>query len=258
VEIYDSSGHLARHFSSAAMPPHVDLNKLPVAPSWVHLELPPSAAPGMHRLVWDLHYPGMPSRYGLFSGVGTGPWAAPGRYTVKMSVDGRTFSQPLVLKMDPHVKATQADLQKQFDTDQQILTARRQVAAAWKQARNLSAQLDAVRAKAKGNPQLLTALAALERALPAVLGPTPPSSPDFNGEVGPFNDQASLRYLSGALGMLDYSVESADAAPTPDALRAWQIDQQVLHQTLGKWEKITTQDVPRVNRLLEKAGLKKI
>ncbi len=255
LDIYDAAGRLARRFSSAAKPPTVDLNKLAVAPSWIHLTPPPSAAAGMHRIVWDLHYPGMPSPYGLFSGVGTGPWAVPGRYTVKMHVDGKTLTQPLILKMDPRIKVTQAALQKQFDLDLQVVKARKRVTNAYRQAQNLSKQLHKLQGKTAGNPELTAALENLRRVLPAVLGPAPPTDPDFNGEFGPRNDLSSLRYLTRALGGLDYAVESADAAPTPDALRAWQIDQQIMQKTLGKWEKIRTGDVPRVNELLRKEHL---
>jgi hypothetical protein len=41
--------------------------------------------------------------------------ALPGRYTVKLTVNGKTYSQPLTVKMDPRVKTPLADLQKQFD-----------------------------------------------------------------------------------------------------------------------------------------------
>ena len=45
----------------------------------------------------------------------TSPWVAPGDYTVALTVDGKTFTQPLTVAMDPRVKASAADLQEQFD-----------------------------------------------------------------------------------------------------------------------------------------------
>ena len=41
--------------------------------------------------------------------------ALPGTYTVKMTVAGQSYSQPLTVKMDPRIKTSAAELQKQFD-----------------------------------------------------------------------------------------------------------------------------------------------
>jgi hypothetical protein len=69
----------------------------------------------MNTYAWDLRYappvtfPGMI----LWGGTTTGPEAAPGSYTVRLTVDGRTVSAPLVVKRHPLHEATDADLQAQ-------------------------------------------------------------------------------------------------------------------------------------------------
>ena len=45
----------------------------------------------------------------------TAPWVMPGLYTVTLQVIGKTFTQPLQIKMDPRVKTNLQDLQKQHD-----------------------------------------------------------------------------------------------------------------------------------------------
>ena len=45
----------------------------------------------------------------------TSPWIMPGKYTVVLTVDGKKYTQSLRVQMDPRVKASMADLQKQFD-----------------------------------------------------------------------------------------------------------------------------------------------
>ena len=76
---------------------------------------------GMHRFSWDLHYDpiGPESRTG---GGATGavpghtypsvnaPWAAPGQYTVRLTVNGRSQTQPLTLRLDPRVTTPAAQL----------------------------------------------------------------------------------------------------------------------------------------------------
>jgi len=67
-----------------------------------------SAGAGMHRWVWDLRpTPPAPRTGGGGGGGGFGRGAAlalPGRYTVKLTVGGKSYTQPLTLKMDPRMK----------------------------------------------------------------------------------------------------------------------------------------------------------
>src|ERR1700676_3176398 len=44
-----------------------------------------------------------------------GPHATPGKYSVRLTVAGKSSTQPLEIAMDPRVKTSAADLQKQFD-----------------------------------------------------------------------------------------------------------------------------------------------
>jgi hypothetical protein len=43
------------------------------------------------------------------------PVAPPGRYIVRLSVDGQAYQQPFEIRKDPRVKASDADLRAQFD-----------------------------------------------------------------------------------------------------------------------------------------------
>lgn len=75
----------------------------------------PGKAGGMNSFSWDMRYtppvsfPGMI----LWGGSTTGPEAAPGKYTVRLTADGHTVSQPLIVKRHPLHEATDADLQAQ-------------------------------------------------------------------------------------------------------------------------------------------------
>jgi photosystem II stability/assembly factor-like uncharacterized protein len=75
-------------------------------------------AAGMNSVTWDLRYPGATSFPGMILWGGSanaGPAAAPGPYQVRMTVDGRTMTQPLVVKRHPLYEATDADLVEQFN-----------------------------------------------------------------------------------------------------------------------------------------------
>ncbi len=45
----------------------------------------------------------------------TSPWVIPGTYTAKLTVDGKTYSESFIVKMDPRVKTSATDIQQQHD-----------------------------------------------------------------------------------------------------------------------------------------------
>ena len=47
-------------------------------------------------------------------------WAPPGQYTVKLTVDGKSYTQPLTLKMDPRVTTPALGLAQQFTLSKQL------------------------------------------------------------------------------------------------------------------------------------------
>jgi photosystem II stability/assembly factor-like uncharacterized protein len=73
-------------------------------------------AAGLNRTTWDLTYAGPTTFPGmvLWGATTSGPAAPPGTYQVKLTADGQTFTQPLVVKRHPLRGATDADLNEQF------------------------------------------------------------------------------------------------------------------------------------------------
>ena len=76
-----------------------------------------SMAAGLNRTTWNLEYPGPTAFPGmvLWGATTSGPAAPPGNYQVRLTVDGRSQTQPLVIKRHPLRSVTDADLQEQFD-----------------------------------------------------------------------------------------------------------------------------------------------
>jgi hypothetical protein len=123
LEVLDPGGEVIRRFASDD-PHSPPLEGQNVPEYWIRPEQRVSAEPGMHRFAWDLTYPppaGARSSYPISAiymntpRVPTGPWVMPGQFTVRMTVDGHTYTQPLTVKMDPRVSTPAAALQQQFE-----------------------------------------------------------------------------------------------------------------------------------------------
>ncbi len=111
IDILDSTGKVLSRFESTGQPGPAD-QTLNVPTFWIRPFARPEAGAGMHRFVWDLHaaatgggsprgaeYP-ISAIYEDTPGV-QGEWMPPGNYVVKLTVDGRSFTQPLIVAPDP-------------------------------------------------------------------------------------------------------------------------------------------------------------
>jgi hypothetical protein len=86
--------------------------------------VPPTAsmAAGVNRFNWDLQHAPVTRFEGMvFWGATTnGPLALPGTYQARLTVDGRTLTQPLVVKKHPQSSVSDADLRAQFELASRI------------------------------------------------------------------------------------------------------------------------------------------
>ncbi len=131
LEIVDAAGRLVRRYSSDEQPEPVrDEGNVPAY--WIRPPQILSAQPGMHRFVWDLHYRrplGVVTAFPIAAVYRNtvreprGPWALPGIYTVKLTVGGKTHTQPLTVRMDPRVKTPPAALLQQFTISKRLSDA---------------------------------------------------------------------------------------------------------------------------------------
>ena len=138
IEIKDGKGQSVRKYSSADVPVEANPKRLRIPSYWIRPPQSVSTKAGMHRFLWDMHYTPVPhvepefpmtATYRNTAPAATSPWAAPGDYTITLTVDGKTFSQPLTVAMDPRVKASAADLQEQFDLSWQVVSTAAQAGA---------------------------------------------------------------------------------------------------------------------------------
>jgi photosystem II stability/assembly factor-like uncharacterized protein len=102
-----------------------------------------SMATGVQRVTWDLQaqpvvsFPGMV----LWGATTSGPTVLPGTYQARLTVDGRTLTQPFSVRKHPWRAASDADLQEQFNLALQIRDKVNEANNAIIQIRRLKQQL---------------------------------------------------------------------------------------------------------------------
>ncbi|HND22354.1 MAG TPA: hypothetical protein PLB18_23485, partial [Acidobacteriota bacterium] len=95
---------------------------------------------------WDLAHTGAKLIKGAKVDAGTpkvGPTAVPGTYTLRLLVDGKTLTTTLVIKPDPRVQLTQAQLVEQLQFALKIRDDISTLTETVEQLRSLKQQLDA-------------------------------------------------------------------------------------------------------------------
>ncbi|MBI1740444.1 MAG: glycoside hydrolase, partial [Candidatus Koribacter versatilis] len=285
LEILDHAGKLVRRYSSAdpvvPIDPMLNIPTYWVRPPqalsnaaayWVRPPQALSNAAGMHRFLWDMHYPPVPggrANYPISAVVHntapatSSPWAMPGQYTVKLTVcanvgaglspapssDCKTYSQPLTVKMDPRVKTPLLGLQQQFTLSKQLYDDSAAAASAIEQIRSLRAQLQ----KAKdGAGAPAEAIAALDKKSSELMGS---GGGGFGGGGAAALAADSLTSVRAALQSLMGILQGADVTPTTQAVAAITDRRKALAALMAKWSEMKAKDLPAVNEQLRKANL---
>jgi hypothetical protein len=104
LEILDPAGAVIRRYSSEDRARPVNPETLNVAPVWRPAPAPLPATAGMHRWVWDLRPTpaGNTPRPGPFGERAAA--ALPGNYTVRLTVNGKSYAEPLRVLRDPRAR----------------------------------------------------------------------------------------------------------------------------------------------------------
>ncbi len=246
LTVTDSKNQKVTSYTSAEKAHAPDAAKLPFAPEWVppHPILP--ATPGMHRFMWDLHYPsGGDSDNPFRSG---GVWAPPGNYAIALTVNGQTLRQPLTLKPDPRVKVPPGALQREFELAIQVQKTSAQNAAALKEATALMKALGyRVGHETKLRPQMLHAMASI-----SALTDVPLPSNVHPGRENPPARADSFRSLAADFEKLEAAIDNADADPSADAKASYTTLSKMLAATLKQWQALKTGEIAALTAAGEK------
>ena len=257
LEIFDAGGKLVRRFSSDDKLHKTHPSDVPFPMYWVHDPQPLSAEPGMHRFVWDL-------RYALPEGVRDSSWrprtviALPGSYTIKLTANGKSSTQPLTVVLDPRVKTPPEALARQFALASRLSAKLGEASAAEQQSSALRKQTEERKKELAGNPELQKLLADFQKKGAWVTAAE--TGEDFM-ELGlslPEKHPEPLAQVVSALGTLVSTVESADAAPTADMSTASEAWLGAADEAIRRWQAFLADDLSAVNGQLRKANQKQL
>jgi photosystem II stability/assembly factor-like uncharacterized protein len=262
IEVLDGQNHVARRYSSADKPEPMEkiAREHAIPMYWVRPTEILSAEAGMHRFVWDMHYPPpealahefpISAIYHDTPKYPLGAWALPGNYTVKLTVDGKTYTQPLVVKMDPRVTTSLSDLQKQFGMESSAVDGMNQSYESLAQVRSVRAQLKELAPKA-GNGSLAEAIAALDKQAAELEGAAQAS---FYGLPPGGKQRENFSTLNQHFASMLAVADSGDAAPTTQATTVSAELRTALEALLSGWRNAKEQVIPALNKQLKGAGL---
>ena len=212
----------------------------------------PAIAAGLNRFSWDMRYPDSTSFPGMiyWAGNSRGPVAVPGAYSVKLTVDGKPFSQPFEIRKDPRMGGTIPDLQKQFDLSLQLRDKITQTNDAVIQIRDIRKQIDDLVARAATEKAVVEAGKKLSKDLTAI-------EEDLY-QTKNQSDQDPLNFpikLNNKLAALLGVVQSSDTAPTAQSNQVYEDLATKVNGHLRRLSGFINQDVPAFNKQVRDAAI---
>jgi hypothetical protein len=185
--------------------------------------------------------------------LATLPLLHPGAYTVRLTVDGHRYEQPLTLKMDPRVKTPPEGLAQQFTLSMQCYEG-------MQQARTITAKIQKLRADllSRGDQAkeaaLKDATAALEKKLSALAGAALVGRGGRGGRGGG-SREATFARVQGEMGQLLRLLQRADATPTSQSVAACGQTQKTFTGLVERWGELSGKELKAVNEKLREAKL---
>ena len=269
IDILDTENNIVRTYSSElrrnpdpALDP-VAYNKVcqatPDAPDCsipLYWPSPSRAMPttaGMHRISWSMRYQPLaqersPIRRpivipGRSSVVPTSPWAPPGNYTVRLSVAGKTYTQPLSVRLDPRVTTPATDLAQADQLSVEMYELARSTLMAYGQASDLLKEM------AKLDQADQAADKSFKSSVEAVT--------DSSGTPGyglPYPTPATLKEVSNAALAASLAFESADTAPTRAQVETCTNARAQAKVVMAKWDELKDSGLAAFNANLTSRG----
>jgi photosystem II stability/assembly factor-like uncharacterized protein len=208
-------------------------------------------AAGLNRANWNLDYPGAVTFPGmiLWGATTNGPLALPGTYQVRLTVDGKAQTQPLVIRKHPLRNTPDADMQQQFalaiqirDKVSEANTAVIQIRKIKDEVKDRLGKSQDAQLKAAGD-RLTASLSAVEQDIYQVKNQS--GQDPLNFPIKTNNRLASL------LGM----TTRGEGKPTANIPSIFEDLKKELKSETDRLEEVLTADLAAFNQAAQKAGV---
>ena len=255
IEILDSRDSVVRKLKMIS---HAGLNRA----TWDLLYDPPhkvafrTVAPDNPHIWEEARYVGKETRpvvhWGIEGPQRRGPIAAPGTYTVRLTVDGQKYTRSFEVVKDPAIKSPDGDLVASTGAQLQIRTLMDTTVDMINRLETMRKQIeDQLPGKTGDVARSLRALDSTMMAVELQLISRSNQRSDDKWYVEPSKIYMQLIWLSGEVGLGAGDVAGgADHRPT-DASMAWLADiERQLTAAKADFTKLVTQEVPAFNQTI--------
>ena len=234
---------------------------------WLEKLTADADAIGTNRINWNIRYDNPPTfthNYEINANAGEtpaspeGPLALPGTYTLKLTVDGKAYTQTVKVKNDPRSPATAPELRAQHELQMKLYAGHK------RRTPDTNRSPPCVRRSpiSKANPpaEVAAAITALEPRLVAAAGP-PPGQRGRGasaGNPGPTLEPPAFAVLNGTMIRQLETLDSGDMAPNEPQTKAYLVACTELHGRIANWAAMNSKDLVTLNALLSKNNIKSV
>ena len=247
LEILSEGGDVVRAFASGDPPEKLNAHRY-FPETWVRPPAPPATSAGHHRFVWDLRYPRPKAdRYEFMIAAvwgrdtpvePRGPLVLPGRYRVRLTADGKSSEQPLLVTLDPRVTVSPETLAGQLAFQRGVSQAMDASFEALMRVRGLRKSLEERKTDAD-----------------AVTGALSEAKRIEEGETQSGRRLAGLTGVNGTFAAILNALDLSDTPPTAIQKESFASAKARMDELLAASRKLLDQGLTKVNAALKGAGL---
>lgn len=233
LEILDSLGKVVRRYSSEDKPFQADPDRIPLPTYWLRPAKVLSKEQGAQRWLWDMKYQALDPAGGVPMAAivhdtpagASGPWAPPGRYKVRLTVDGTVSETSIELRIDPRVTTPKAGIDLQSKIAIGSYEALKEIASLTPEVKRVHGIVQRMLGQ---NPELSVAeqLGALDRRLATI------------ETAQPDGKNVTLTNLSGQFNNFMNAVGSCEMTPTEAVQVGFASAVKALEAIKAEWAKI--------------------
>ena len=258
IEILDGQGRTVRTLSSVPREPdHSSEYEDPEDLKKSALPLDP----GVQRAVWDLAHEGARKITGGKIDTGDpsrGPLAVPGKYTVRLTVDGRSLTSAVTVLPDPQGSAPQADLEAQLAFGLRVRDTISRLTGLVNQLRSVREQLQA-RTKSLAADKSGNDMAAFVTSIQSVIAKSNALEERFHNPTAEVIYDILARRggakLYSRLSPLQMWAVEGEGAPTSGMLQVLEEQEKELAQLERETQAWLSTDVAALNQQASRLGL---